>query len=151
MELLEGIITISEDEQQVALESHAAFASIIENLKTQNPVIKIEETGESVKVPLTALNQLSKIIELMSMGKSFSLVPVATELTTQKAAEALGCSRSHLIKLLEEGKIDFTKVGKHRRIKYQDVMQYKKEIKKRQKQDLIDMMKHDEESGSYDT
>lgn len=94
---------------------------------------------------------MGAILETMSKGKSFLLVPIATEMTTQKAAEILGCSRPHLVKLLEEGKINFTKVGKHRRIKYQDVMQYKKEMKARQKQHLIVMMKSNEESGLYDT
>ena len=40
----------------------------------------------------------------MSEGKLLSLVPVATEITTQKATEILGCSRPHFVKLLEEGR-----------------------------------------------
>jgi excisionase family DNA binding protein len=41
-------------------------------------------------------------------------------MTTQAAAELLGCSRP----LLEEGQISFTKAGKHRRVKYEDVVTY---------------------------
>jgi excisionase family DNA binding protein len=55
----------------------------------------------------------------MSQGKPISIVPFATEVTTQKAAGILGCSRPYLVKLLEEGKIEFTKVGKHRRIRFE--------------------------------
>jgi excisionase family DNA binding protein len=87
----------------------------------------------------------------MSQGKSFSLVPIATEVTTQKAAEILGCSRPHLVKLLEDGQIEYTKVGKHRRVKFEDVMNYKKKMKKIQKQNIIDIMKSDEELGLYDS
>ena len=76
-----------------------------------------------------------------------SIVPMAAEVTTQAAAELLGCSRPHLVKLLEEGKIDFTKVGKHRRIKFEDIMHYKQELKKQQKQNIIDIMNADEEAG----
>jgi excisionase family DNA binding protein len=72
-------------------------------------------------------------------------------MTTQAAAELLGCSRPHLIKLLEQGEIQFTKVGKHRRIRYEDIIKYKKDMKARQKQLLIDMMKSDEELGLYDS
>lgn len=57
----------------------------------------------------------------MSEGKPISIVSIATEVTTQKAVEILGCSRPHLVKLLEGGKINFTKVGKHRRILLEDV------------------------------
>ena len=81
----------------------------------------------------------------MSQGKPISIVPLATEVTTQSAAEILGCSRPYLVKLLGEGGIEYTKVGKHRRIKYEDVMDYKQKMKKEQKQRLIDMMHADED------
>lgn len=87
----------------------------------------------------------------MSQGKPISIVPIATEVTTQSAAEILSCSRPHLVKLLEEGKTEYTKIGKHRRIKFEDVMKYKQQMKEEQKQHLIDMMNADEESGLYDT
>ncbi len=87
----------------------------------------------------------------MSQGKPFSIVPVATEVTTQKAAEILGCSRPHLVKLLEKGDIPFTIVGKHRRVKLEDVMNYKTRMKKVQKQHIIDMMRSDEELELYDS
>ena len=87
----------------------------------------------------------------MSEGKLISIVPLAAEVTTQAAAEILGCSRPHLVKLLEEGKIAFTKVGKHRRIKFEDVVQYKQEMKKLQKQNITDIMNADEETGLYDS
>ncbi len=73
------------------------------------------------------------------------------EVTTQRAAEILNCSRPYLIKLLEEGKIEYTKVGKNRRIKIEDVMTYKQKMKEEQKQHLIDIMNADEELGLYDT
>ena len=87
----------------------------------------------------------------MSQGKPISIVTIATEVTTQKAAEILGCSRPHLVKLLEEGKIAFTKVGKHRRIRFEDVVSYKTKMKAEQKQHIIDIMNADEELGLYDT
>lgn len=87
----------------------------------------------------------------MSEGKPISIVPLATEVTTQKAAEILGCSRPHLVKLLEEGRIPFVKIGKHRRILFEDVMAFKKQMKDEQKKHLIDMMNSDEELGIYDS
>ena len=83
----------------------------------------------------------------MGQGKLISIVPIATELTTQAAAEMLGCSRPHLVKLLEDGKIAFTKVGKHRRIQYEDILKFRNQMKKQQKQNIIDIMNADEENG----
>ncbi len=141
----------SKDEQKVAIESYDALTSVIEQLKSENPEIEIEETHERIKIPLSALKFLGEILKAMSQGKPFSLVPVATEVTTQKAAEIIGCSRPHLVKLLEDGQIEYTKVGKHRRVKFEDVMKYKKRMKKIQKQNIIDIMKSDEELGIYDS
>ena len=81
-----------------------------------------------------ALKLLGDILKVMSQGKTISIVPIATEVTTQKAAEILGCSRPHLVKLLEEGKIEYTKVGKHRRLKFEDVFKYREQMKAEQKQ-----------------
>ncbi|HEY9184197.1 MAG TPA: helix-turn-helix domain-containing protein, partial [Salegentibacter sp.] len=124
---------------------------VIRQLKSENPEIEIEETQERIKIPLKALKLLGEVLKAMSEGKPFSIVPMATEVTTQKAAEILGCSRPHFVKLLEEGKIEFTKVGKHRRVRFEDVMKYKRKMKKDQKQHLIDIMKSDEELGLYDS
>lgn len=151
MEFFEEIKRPSKLEQKTAMESYDALASILEELQTENPEIEIEETSEKIRIPLNALKLLVKILEETSKGRLVSIVPIATEMTTQTAAELLGCSRPHLIRLLEKGEIQFTKIGKHRRIRYEDIVKYKKEMKARQKQLLIEIMKSDEESGLYDT
>ncbi len=151
MEAFKNINKPSKDEQKVAIESYDALASVLKQLKSENPEIEIEETEERIKIPLSALQLLGDILEAMSKGKPFSLVPFATEVTTQKAAEILGCSRPHFVKLLEDGEIAFTKVGKHRRVKFEDVMEYKNKMKAIQKKHIIDIMKSDEETGLYDS
>jgi len=151
METYKNINKPSKDEQKIAIESYNVLASVIKELKSENPEIEIEETQERIKIPLSALKLLGDILETMSKGKPFSLVPIATEVTTQKAAEILGCSRPHFVKLLEKGEIEFTKVGKHRRVKFEDIMSYKRKMKKDQKRLIIDIMKSDEENGLYDS
>ena len=94
---------------------------------------------------------MGDILKAMSQGKLVSLIPIATEITTQAAAEILGCSRPHLVKLLESGNISFAKVGKHRRIKYEDIIKYRNQMKEQQKQNIIDIMNSDEETGLYDS
>jgi excisionase family DNA binding protein len=138
-------------DQKTAIESYDAFASVIGQLNSEQPKIEIEETSEKIKIPLSALKHLGDILKAMGQGKMISIVPIATEVTTQAAAEILGCSRPHLVKLLENGKIAFTKVGKHRRIKFDDIMKYRMHMKQQQKQHIIDIMDLDEKSGLYDT
>ena len=150
MELID-IRKPTREEQRVARESYEALASSIEQLRTEMPEIEIEETEEKIRIPISALRFLAKILKEISRGNPISIVPIATEMTTQAAAELLGCSRPHIVSLLEEGKIPYTKVGKHRRIKYEDVVIFKKEMKAKQRNKIRELMQLDEESGLYDT
>lgn len=151
METLNEIKRPSKSEQILAQKSYTSLISALDNLKSDRTEIEIEETGEKITIPKRALSLLGKILKAMSQGNPISIVPIATEVTTQSAAEILSCSRPHLVKLLEEGKIPFTKVGRHRRIMFEDVLKYKQQMKEVQKQYLIGIMNSDEESGIYDT
>jgi excisionase family DNA binding protein len=141
----------SKTEQKIASASYETLSEVLKYLKTEDTEIEIDETNEKIKLPLTALKLLNEILKSMSEGKPISIVPIATEVTTQKAAEILGCSRPHLVKLLEEGIIAYKKVGKHRRVKFEDLINYQKKMKAMQKQHIIDIMNEDEETGLYDS
>lgn len=141
----------TKEEQKIALESYQALAATLEEVRDANPEIEIEETQERIKVPLKALKLLAKILEATAEGKPVSIVPLAAEMTTQAAADMIGCSRPHFVKLLEVGEIPYTKVGKHRRVKVEDVMTYKKAMKEKQEKLLMEMMREDEEAGLYNS
>ena len=151
MTSLDEIKKPSKAEQKAAMESYDVLSSMLKEINSDYPEIEIEENKERIKIPINALKLLAKILKETSQGRPISIIPVATEITTQAAAELLGCSRPHLVKLLERGEIKLTKIGKHRRIKYQDLIAYKKKIKVEQRKLLIEIMKADEESGLYDT
>lgn len=151
MSTIEQIRKPSKSEQKIAFESYNALSAIINQINTNDTEIEVLETNEKIKMPMYALKLLNDILKLMSEGKPISLIPVATEVTTQKAAEILGCSRPHLVKLLEDGIIAYNKVGKHRRVRFEDIMNYKKKMKETQKKHIIDIMNLDEETGLYDS
>lgn len=141
----------SKVEQRAARESYEVLASTIEQLRTEIPEIEIEETSEKIRIPISALRLLAKILKEISRGNPISIVPIATEMTTQAAAEILGCSRPHIVGLLEDGRIPYTKVGKHRRVKYEDIVLFKRQMKSDQRDKIQELMHLDEESGLYDT
>jgi excisionase family DNA binding protein len=138
-------------EQLVAIKSYLSLASVVETIRSEQTEIEIEETKSKISIPVSALKMLGDILKAMGEGKSISIIPVSNEVTTQRAAEILGCSRPHFVKILEEGKIPFTKIGKHRRILLEDVLQFKELMKEEQKKHLIEMMNLDEEIGLYDS
>lgn len=141
----------SKEEQRTAMASYDALASTLKQLRSENPEIEIEETEEKIRIPISALRLLADILKQLSKGNPISIVPVATEMTTQAAAEFLGCSRPHVVKLVENGDIPFTKVGKHRRILYEDLVNYRKEMKSKQRDSISKLMEMDERSGLYDS
>lgn len=65
------------------------------------------------------------VLDLIASGHGFQLIPVEAQLTTQQAADILNVSRPYLIKLLEDGQMPYEMVGRHRRIRADDVFAYK--------------------------
>ena len=86
------------------------------------------DQAEPIELPAGAVTLLMDILEAMAAGQGVTIIPESAELTTVQAAEVLNVSRPFLIKLLDEQKIPHRKVGKHRRIRMEDVMAYKASI-----------------------
>jgi len=87
-----------------------------------------EDEVEPIELPAGAVVLLMDILEAMAAGQGITIIPENAELTTVQAAEVLNVSRPFLIKLLDEQQIPHRKVGKHRRIRMEDVMKYKDSI-----------------------
>ena len=81
--------------------------------------------GEQLEIPDSIYKVLVAAVGAMAQGNAVSIVPVHHELTTQQAAELLGVSRPHLVKLVDAGEIPHHKTGSHRRIYFEDLMRYR--------------------------
>ena len=86
------------------------------------------EQEQPLELPAGAVALLINILDTMAAGQGVSLIPENAELTTVQAADVLNVSRPFLIKLLNESAIPHRKVGKHRRIRIEDLMAYKARI-----------------------
>lgn len=83
---------------------------------------------QPIELPAGAVTLLLDILGAMASGKAITLISNDAELTTVQAADILHVSRPFLIKLLDEGQLPCRRVGKHRRIRLEDVMSYKRAI-----------------------
>lgn len=133
---------VTKSDQKIAISSMKILAESEDQARKRNAKIislRIQGSDEVINIPLKALKLLSSIIENMAQGKSIALMPTDAEITTQQAADILNVSRPHVIKLLEKGEIPFKKVGSHRRILLQDILEYESKFKsdRRKKLDYL--------------
>ena len=139
----------SEAEAGAAKEASRLLAS---RLKKGAPMqLRILDDGgagrTTVKLPAPAVRLLLRILEEMARGNAVTIIPVHAELTTQEAANILNISRPSLIQLLEEGKLEYRRVGTHRRVRFEAVMQYKRRADEARRAALEELAAYDQELG----
>ncbi len=146
-------VVLPERETGLAQASSNALAqfNIVENqplsLHLENP-----QTGQQIDaiIPAAAVRIFAEVLANMAEGKAITLVPLHAELSTQQAAELLGVSRPYFIKLLEQGKMPFRKVGEQRRVLYQELLRYIEEYQKDAHTALDEMTAEAQRLGLYD-
>jgi len=129
----------SGDDQRIAQRSMTGLKGVSSKLRTVSTPgvkIKIQETGEFITIPKKALSLLITILSNMSEGKSITIIPTDSEVSTQQAADMLNVSRPHLVKLLENNTIPFKKVGSHRRILLRDLVTFEKSLQRTREEKL---------------
>ena len=101
----------------------------------------------TLKLPASAVRLLVRILEEMARGNAVTIMPVRAELTTQEAADMLNISRPSLIRLLDEGKIEYRRVGSHRRVRFEGLMEYKRRADAARRAALAELAAYDQEIG----
>jgi excisionase family DNA binding protein len=100
-----------------------------------------DDEGKVAEITLTpAISKLLiDVLRPISRGDAVTLVPVMQMLTTQQAADILNVSRPFLVGLLAKGAIPFEAVGRHRRIKADDLFAYKADRDRRRSEALSEL------------
>lgn len=149
----------TESESQMALESSRRLGSMVAGLDRSEfeaaenggaeiaVQVKGQANRETFTIPLAALRLLRVILDEMAQGNAVTLTPVHAELTTQESADMLHVSRPFLIKLLESGDLPYRKVGRHRRVRFDDLMAYKQRIDAERSEVLDELVSQAQELG----
>ena len=126
--VLDEAVSPSEQDARVAQESSRRLSRFAkqDRLTLQVPVMG-QET-ETIELPRSVVGLLMRILTEMSEGNAVTLMPIHAELTTQQAASILGVSRPFLVKQMRENLIPYRRIGTHRRVRFQDLMEYKHRI-----------------------
>lgn len=122
-----------------------------ESVQAQEALTRLDDPGlRDVRLqdlPAGVAALLRSILGEVAKGHAVQVLPVHAELSTQEAADLLGVSRPHLVKLLEEGALPHHKVGTHRRVKLDDVLTYRHQRDQNSRQALQALADLDQELG----
>jgi excisionase family DNA binding protein len=138
-----------EREVRAAVESQRTLAAYLATkLDTQRiQIFDDKNRAHQVELPTSALRLLVDILAELADGNAVKVVPVHAELTTQEAADLLNVSRPHLVKMLESNALPYHKTGKHRRIRFADLMRFKAERDQASEKAMEELAKQAQELG----
>jgi excisionase family DNA binding protein len=137
----------SEMEANLARETGRALASRLRGDGLVRLRIVDNGTSQTVKLPATAARLLVRILDEMARGNAVTVIAVHAELSTQEAADMLNMSRPSLIQLLDEGKLDYRRVGTHRRVRFDALMKFKRQADAARRAALTELVAYDQELG----
>jgi excisionase family DNA binding protein len=138
----------SEADAGVAKETSRLLAkSLKEGAPMKIRILDDSRSRPTVELPAPAVGLLLRILEEMARGNAVTVIPVHAELTTQEAADMLNISRPSLIQLLDEGKIEYRRVGTHRRVRFEALMKYKRHLDAQRRAVLEELAAYDQELG----
>jgi len=114
------------------------------------PGLLLGPDGEQVPLPAEVYRVLRQVVDVMREGKATLVAAQGMLLTTQEAADFLGISRPTLVKLLEDGAIPFEKPNRHRRVRLQDLVDFRARQRADRRAALDEMTEEASELGLYD-
>lgn len=110
--------------------------------------VTITAGEDEIRIVPALANALIDLLGHLGSGKAVKLVPLQSQLTTQQAADLLNVSRPFLVKLIDEGALECVKVGRHRRLKAEDVFEYHEKMRADRSKALSEMAEFDAKSGA---
>ena len=112
--------------------------------------IKRGERDTAMEIPGSAREPLCQVLDILAHGQTPWIVPQASEITTQEAADLLNISRPTLVKMLTEGRIPFHLIGTHRRLSLSDVLAYREARTRERMRAMTELLAEEDELGLPD-
>lgn len=111
--------------------------------------IKIEVDGNPQKLPENLERLLLQALADYAAGQTLTLTSESALVTTQQAADFIGVSRPTLIKLLGEHHTPLLTTGKHRRIRFSDLLVLEDQLRDKREVAFKELIEVSESAGLY--
>ena len=139
---MENTSTTDQDLAKRSLKSFRKLSKLYKN-NAQSIEFAVKDSGTAFQLPVSALDSIETILKNLSEGKHSEILSENQYLTTQQAADYMDVSRHFVVRLLEDGKLPYKKVGRHRRVLFSELKNYEA---KQQQITLENLKKLTEES-----
>ena len=107
--------------------------------------------GAEVELPETLMKLFTVIVSHLARGEALTVVPYQKMLSTQEAADILGVSRPYLVQhLLDTKKLEFSWVGNRRRIRFEDLIRFKRDWDRDRLAALDELVEVSQDLGLYE-
>jgi excisionase family DNA binding protein len=144
-------VTAPPEQQAQVAELARAMEGMVKPPKRRAPKCQIVgPNGTATSIPESVFYILERVAEVLARGDGITVVPVGKEVTTQQAADLLNISRQYLIRLLDEERIAYRKIGRHRRLRIEDVLSFKEQRDKDRRAGLRELSRLTQDFGGYD-
>lgn len=107
-------------------------AQMLEGIARTGQAIKLtvaEDPSVIVPLPGIAVQMIHDLLEIMAKRVPLSIIPHDAVLTTQQTADFLNVSRPYVSRLIDAGQLEAHKVGRHRRVRFSDLLDYEQRSK----------------------
>lgn len=129
---------------------HSVIILAHEQDATRSPRL-VGPEGEEYVLPTEVFEVLREVVAAMVEGKAVTIAPLHQQLTTQEVADFLRIRRPALIEMLDAGEIPYEFVGRHRRVRLSDALEYRRNRSERRRDVLDELVSVSEAAGMYET
>lgn len=120
------------------------LGTVLETVPPSEADVKLSLPGlagdRTVTVPRVALDRLVEVLESLGDGQEPSVLPMAKELSTGEVGSLLGVTRQYVVRLIDDGRLPYRKVGNRRRVRVDEALRYLREDQRRRASRLRDEM-----------
>ncbi|HEX2013256.1 MAG TPA: excisionase family DNA-binding protein [Roseateles sp.] len=126
-------VQLTPEETEMARAAQRCIMAALDQSKATTITVESEDGSlPAVQLPPQALRFFAEVLGAMSERRPVVIMPRKQELSTVEAANYLNVSRPFVIKEVEAGRIKHRMVGSHRRIEFEDLQAYAREMRAKQ-------------------
>lgn len=119
-------------------------------LNTGTDLELVGPDGQAIRLPEPLANILRQSARFLAQGEVVAILSTEATCTQQEAADLLDISSAFLDTLLERHELPFLEINMQRRIRLSDLLDYKRQREKTEREGLAEIARLSQEMGLYD-